>query len=47
VNRAVLLELDAYTDYERGLANSVRQTQDHAEGRASFRDKRPAVYVGR
>jgi 2-(1,2-epoxy-1,2-dihydrophenyl)acetyl-CoA isomerase len=47
VNRAVLLELAGYTDYERALANLVRQTQDHAEGRASFRERRPAVYAGR
>jgi 2-(1,2-epoxy-1,2-dihydrophenyl)acetyl-CoA isomerase len=47
VNRSVLLELDAYTDYERQLANSVRQTSDHAEGRVSFREKRPPVYHGR
>jgi 2-(1,2-epoxy-1,2-dihydrophenyl)acetyl-CoA isomerase len=47
VNRAVLLELDSYTDYERGLANIVRETEDHAEGRQSFREKRPAHYRGR
>jgi 2-(1,2-epoxy-1,2-dihydrophenyl)acetyl-CoA isomerase len=47
VNRSVLLELDAYTDYERQLANIVRTTQDHAEGRASFREKRPPTYSGR
>jgi enoyl-CoA hydratase/carnithine racemase len=47
VNRSVLLELDAYTDYERQLTNLVRQTADYAEGRASFRDKRPPRYVGR
>jgi 2-(1,2-epoxy-1,2-dihydrophenyl)acetyl-CoA isomerase len=46
-NRSVLLELDAYTDYERQLANLIRQTADHAEGRASFRDKRPPTYEGR
>jgi enoyl-CoA hydratase/carnithine racemase len=47
VNRSVLLELDGYTDYERHLANLVRQTADHLEGRVSFRDKRPPVYQGR
>jgi 2-(1,2-epoxy-1,2-dihydrophenyl)acetyl-CoA isomerase len=47
VNRAVLNELDSYTDYERALANIVRETEDHAEGRLSFREKRPAHYVGR
>ncbi len=47
VNRSVLQELDAYTDYERALTDVVRQTEDHAEGRASFREKRPPKYVGR
>lgn len=47
VNRSVLGELDAYTDYERQLANLVRNTEDHAEGRVSFREKRMAKYVGR
>jgi len=47
VNRAVLQELDSYTDYERALTEVVRQTEDHAEGRQSFREKRPPNYVGR
>jgi 2-(1,2-epoxy-1,2-dihydrophenyl)acetyl-CoA isomerase len=47
VNRSVLLELDGYTDYERQLANIVRASDDHAEGRASFREKRPPIYTGR
>lgn len=47
VNRSVLLELDAYTDYERQLTVRVRETSDYAEGRASFREKRPPNYVGR
>jgi 2-(1,2-epoxy-1,2-dihydrophenyl)acetyl-CoA isomerase len=47
VNRSVLNELDSYTDYERQLANIVRETADHAEGRVSFREKRPPRYVGR
>jgi enoyl-CoA hydratase/carnithine racemase len=47
VNRSVLLELDAYTDYERQLANAVRATQDHTEGRLSFKEKRPPLYTGR
>jgi enoyl-CoA hydratase/carnithine racemase len=46
VNRAVLLELDGYTDYERHLAEKVRQTQDSVEGRASFRERRAPVYRG-
>lgn len=47
VNRSVLLELDGYTDYERHLADKVRQTQDQTEGRASFKERRPPVYQGR
>ena len=47
VNRAVLQELDSYTDYERALTDVVRQTEDHAEGRRSFREKRPPKYIGR
>jgi 2-(1,2-epoxy-1,2-dihydrophenyl)acetyl-CoA isomerase len=47
VNRSVLNELDSYTDYEWQLANRVRETEDHAEGRASFREKRPPRYLGR
>lgn len=47
VNRAILHELDAYTDYERALADAIRQTEDHAEGRLSFREKRPPRYKGR
>jgi enoyl-CoA hydratase/carnithine racemase len=46
VNRSVLLELDGYTDYEWSLANKVRATEDHVEGRASFRERRPPVYRG-
>ena len=46
VNRSVLLELDGYTDYEWHLAQLVRVTQDHAEGRASFRERRPPMYRG-
>jgi enoyl-CoA hydratase/carnithine racemase len=45
-NRSALLELDAYTDYERQLTALVRQTTDYAEGRASFREKRRPEYRG-
>jgi enoyl-CoA hydratase/carnithine racemase len=47
VNRSVLIELDAYTDYERRLANLVRATEDAKEGRESFREKRPPRFKGR
>ncbi len=47
VNRSVLLELDGYTDFERHMADKVRQTEDSTEGRASFRERRPPVYRGR
>jgi enoyl-CoA hydratase/carnithine racemase len=47
VNRSVLNELDSYSDYERQLANRVRETEDHAEGRVSFQKKRPPKYAGR
>ena len=47
VNRSVLNELDAYTDYERQLANLVRNTDDSAEGRRSFVEKRAPRYLGR
>jgi enoyl-CoA hydratase/carnithine racemase len=47
VNRSVLLELDGYTDYERTLADKVRKTEDHDEGRESFRERRAPTYRGR
>jgi 2-(1,2-epoxy-1,2-dihydrophenyl)acetyl-CoA isomerase len=47
VNRSVLLELDAYTDYERRLNILTRATQDAQEGRQAFRDKRAPRFIGR
>lgn len=47
VNRAVLLELDAYTDYERRIANLTRQTDDAEEGVRAFREKRSPSFTGR
>ena len=47
VNRSILNELDAYTDYERRLALLAGQTEDAAEGRESFREKRQPVFKGR
>jgi hypothetical protein len=47
VNRSLLMELDAYTDYERRLANLVRATEDAQEGREAFRDKRTPRFRGR
>ncbi len=47
VNRSVLIELDAYTDYERRLALLVRETEDAKEGRESFREKRAPKFSGR
>lgn len=47
VNRSVLQELDAFTDYEQHLTAQVRQTADYAEGRAPFVEKRsPPTTVG-
>lgn len=47
VNRSVLLELDAYTDYERRLNTLTRATEDAQEGRQAFREKRPPRFLGR
>lgn len=47
VNRSLLLELDAYTDYERRLSILTRATEDAQEGRQAFREKRPPRFLGR
>ena len=46
VNRSVLMELDAYTDYERRLNLLVRATVDADEGRQAFREKRLPRFSG-
>jgi 2-(1,2-epoxy-1,2-dihydrophenyl)acetyl-CoA isomerase len=46
VNRAVLLELDAYTDHENLLNVALSDSADNKEGMASFRERRDPVFTG-
>jgi 2-(1,2-epoxy-1,2-dihydrophenyl)acetyl-CoA isomerase len=46
VNRAVLLELDAYTDHERLLDLSLLGSEDTQEGVHSFRERRTPRFTG-
>ncbi len=47
INRSLLMELDAYTDYERRLTGVVKKTEDASEGRLAFKEKRKPVFKGR
>lgn len=47
VNRAVLMEIDGYTDHEKWLNNLLRDSEDTAEGMNSFKEKRDPKFVGR
>jgi enoyl-CoA hydratase/carnithine racemase len=47
VNRSALLELDAYTDYERLLNAGLADSEDRREGVQAFREKREPKFTGR
>jgi 2-(1,2-epoxy-1,2-dihydrophenyl)acetyl-CoA isomerase len=47
VNRAVLMDLDAYTDHENLLNAALIGSVDQQEGVASFRERRDPVFTGR
>jgi 2-(1,2-epoxy-1,2-dihydrophenyl)acetyl-CoA isomerase len=46
VNRAVLTELDAYTDHENLLNVALVGSNDQQEGIASFRERRSPLFTG-
>ena len=47
INRSLLTELDSYTEWERRMTGRVKETQDAAEGRLAFKQKRKPKFNGR
>ena len=47
VNRAVLMDFDAYTDHENLLNVALVHSEDRDEGIASFRERRTPHFTGR